>query len=463
MAKSAAFPRSMAPGTLWPAILAGDAAERLAILQQIEANQWRSPEEIRAGQFGQLNHLLRHCRDTIPFYRERLQEAGLDGARDVTPEDWLRLPLLAREDIQKSGKSMVSTAIPRGHGETSTSSTSGSTGKPVTVLATGISRSFWHVVTLREHLWQGRDLKATMAVIRRVPSGEAAYPQGLSLQQWGKSVNDVFETGPLYALEIESSIAQQAEWLARVNPKYLRSYPTNLLALARYCESHGVRLPNLAQCLAFGELVQPHVREACREVWGVEIADAYSSQEMGYMSLQAPGHEHHLVQSDFVLLEVLDPSGRPCRPGEVGRVVVTGLHNFAMPLLRYDIGDFAEVGEPCPSGRGLQVLTRILGRQRNMLVDRDGNQYWPAFGVKALSKIAPLRQFQLAQVFVDRVEARLVPDRALSDNEMARIREHLATRLPGTVTVELKLMDDIPRSAGGKYEDFVNETRPRAG
>ena len=68
MAKRAAFPRSMAPGTLWPAILVGEAAERLAVLQQIEENQWRSPEEIRAGQFRQLNHLLRHCRDTIPFY-----------------------------------------------------------------------------------------------------------------------------------------------------------------------------------------------------------------------------------------------------------------------------------------------------------------------------------------------------------------------------------------------------------
>jgi phenylacetate-CoA ligase len=134
-----------------------------------------------------------------------------------------------------------------------------------------------------------------------------------------------------------------------------------------------------------------------------------------------------------------------------------------MPLLRYEIADFAEVGPPCPTGRGLPVLTRILGRQRNMLIDRDGNEYWPAFGVKTLTKIAPIKQFQLAQVSPDKVEARLVPERALDEAEKAKICEHLASRLPGSVAVELKLLDDIPRGAGGKYEDFVNETPAKPG
>jgi phenylacetate-coenzyme A ligase PaaK-like adenylate-forming protein len=61
-------------------------------------------------------------------------------------------------------------------------------------------------------------------------------------------------------------------------------------------------------------------------------------------------------------VEVLDEEGRPCAPGETGRVVATSLNNFAMPLIRYETGDTAEVGAPCPCGRGLPVLTRIMGR-----------------------------------------------------------------------------------------------------
>jgi phenylacetate-CoA ligase len=458
MSQALNLPRTEIESITWPAIPGPDAARRLAVLQQLETNQWRTADAIREGQFHQLNELVRHAARTVPFYRQRLREADLAGERPITPEDWRQLPLLTRSDIQTAGDSLVSTAVPRAHGQTSKASTSGSTGMPVTVIGTGVTRFFWEVITLREHLWHGRDLAARMAVIRRVRGGAAAYPQGLVQPQWSPAVASVYASGPIHVLDIEASVAQQAEWLARTDPHYLRGYPTNLLSLARHCARHGVQLPNLRQCIAFGELLQPEVREACRDTWGVEIADTYSSQEIGYIALQAPGHEHHLVQAEFALVEVLDRHGRPCGPGEVGRVVVTGLHNFAMPLLRYDIGDYAEVGGPCPSGRGLPVLTRIMGRQRNMLVDRAGNEYWPAFGVRSMIAIAPIRQFQLAQVAVDKVEARLVPERPLRADEQAELRAHLAARMPASVTVELKLLEDIPRTAGGKYEDFVNET-----
>ena len=456
MSSAMNIPTSSIESLLWPAIPGQQAAQRLAILRQLEESQWLSPEEIRDLQFRQLNRLLAHVAATVPFYRQRLQEAGLTGQRAVTPKDWLKMPLLTRRDIQQAGAGLISKKLPSGHGQVHKASTSGSTGTPVTIVTSSINQIFWEVLTLREHLWHQRDLTATMAAIRRIPKG-AAYPDGLSQSGWGGAVSRVFPSGPIHALEIDASVAQQAEWLTRVNPSYLRSYPTNLLSLARYCQDHGVKLPNLKQCLSFGELLHDHVRDACREVWGVEIADTYSSQEIGYMSLQAPGHHHQLVQADVALVEVIDRDGRPCGPGEVGRVVVTSLHNFAMPLLRYEIGDFAEVGGPCPTGRGLPVLTRILGRERNMMVDREGNEYWPAFGVKSLTKIAPLRQFQLAQVAVDKVEARLVPDGAISVEQQEEIRAHLSGRLPATVDVELRLLEDIPRSAGGKYEDFVNE------
>ena len=77
----------------------------------------------------------------------------------------------------------------------------------------------------------------------------------------------------------------------------------------------------------------------------------YSSQEVGYIALQCPENESYHIQAENVLVEILDDDGLPCEPGEVGRVVVTALHNLATPLLRYDIGDYAEVGSPCSCGR----------------------------------------------------------------------------------------------------------------
>jgi phenylacetate-CoA ligase len=158
-----------------------------------------------------------------------------------------------------------------------------------------------------------------------------------------------------------------------------------------------------------------------------------------------------------VLLEVLDAAGAPCAPGEVGRVVVTPLHNFAMPLVRYDIGDYAEAGGPCDCGRGLPVLKRILGRVRNVLVTADGKRYWPAFGMLALSKIAPVLQHQFVQKSYELVEARLVLGARLTAAQEAQFRAHIQSLLPPGMRVELVCCDRIERSASGKFEDLVSE------
>jgi phenylacetate-CoA ligase len=188
----------------------------------------------------------------------------------------------------------------------------------------------------------------------------------------------------------------------------------------------------------------------------------YSANELGYLALQCPRHEHYHVQSEGVLLEVLDAAGRPCAPGEIGRVVITSLHNFAMPLVRYDIGDYAEVGATCPCGRGLPVLARIVGRTRNMLTLATGERYWPNFALRGMTSELPILQHQIVQKAYDRIEARLVTGRRLEAGEEDRLRRQLLSRLPEGFRVDLVYCESIPRGEGGKFEDFVSEVGPRA-
>src|SRR3546814_2899792 len=119
------------------------------------------------------------------------------------------------------------------------------------------------------------------------------------------------------------------------------------------------------------------VRQAVRQAWDLPVKDSYSSEEAGYLAIQCPEHEVYHAQSENVLLEVVDDDGRPCRPGEIGRVLITSLHNFATPLIRYELGDYAEVGAPCACGRGLPVIRRIVGRQRNRLAPPERTTVFP--------------------------------------------------------------------------------------
>jgi phenylacetate-CoA ligase len=137
--------------------------------------------------------------------------------------------------------------------------------------------------------------------------------------------------------------------------------------------------------------------------------------------------------------------------------VVTTLHNFAFPLIRYVVGDYAEVGEPCRCGRGLPVLRRILGRTRNLMKLPDGSSRWPVLGTPDFLSIAPIRQFQFVQRSVDELEIRLAVERPLTADEQARFGEHIIKKLGHPFRLRWAFVPEIPFSSSGKFEDFVRD------
>lgn len=448
-------PNSSVVGLAWPAMPGGVATKLLALMYQLEQSQWWSPESVSEHQFRQLGEVVRQAFETVPFHRQRLEAAGIHPDRELTLEAWHRLPILTRKEVQGSFEALRSRRVPKRHGKISEVTTSGSTGMPVKVLKTELALFFWRAFVLREHLWQRRDLSKTLAAIR-VTAGSAAYPDGARSKVWGNSTGSVFATGPGVSLDISTKIHEQAEWLGRQEATYLLTQPSNLRALAEYCAERELRFPTLRQVLTLGEVLTPEAREACREAWDVAVADSYSSQEIGYLALQCPDHESLHVQSEGVLLEVLDEQGRPCAPGGIGTVVVTPLHNFAMPLLRYALGDYAEVGEPCACGRGLPVLRRVMGRVRNMLRLPNGARQWPTFQ-RALRAAAGFSQAQVVQRSLEELEIRLVVEARLSEADEDQMKERLRELFGYPFRIAVSYHDEIRRSKSGKFEDFLSE------
>ncbi|NNM28500.1 MAG: phenylacetate--CoA ligase family protein, partial [Akkermansiaceae bacterium] len=224
--------------------------------------------------------------------------------------------------------------------------------------------------------------------------------------------------------------------------------------------AHGIRPPKLREVRTLGEIVTPQLREPCREEWGLPLDDMYTSQEFGYIALQCPDCDDLHVQAENVLVEILDDAGQPCAPGETGRVVVTGLQNFAMPLIRYEIGDHAVPGGPCGCGRGLPVLTSVLGRTRNMLVTESGEQRWPVVGYTRFREIAPIRQLQAIQKSFTALHVRVVVESPLSASQEEELKTVLRNALAHPFEITLEYLDRIPPGKSGKFEQFKNELTP---
>lgn len=443
--------RSHVAGVAWPPISTGSAAMLAALLGQLEETQWLPPDDLRQHQFLQLKALAEHAQKHSDHLRLRLARAKLTPADLATPEGLARLPPLARRDVQSADARFFCAVIPEGHAPTGDTHSSGSTGEPVMVKRTVVGQLDWMAITMRDHFWWGRDFSGRQAAIR---ASATSYAEQKS---WGSPASLLFQTGAGMRASLTTPIEELVRLLVRFAPTTLLVHPNVLAAITEHCRANGMRIPSLQSIRTLAETLWRHVRADAEDYFEVRIADCYSSQEVGYLALQCPESGlYHTMEP--VIVEVLDANDEPCREGVAGRVVVTDLHNFATPLIRYDLGDWAEPGGACPCGRGLPTLKRIFGRQRNLILMPDGSRVWPLAGFQRVRDIAPIRQSQFVQHTRERIEVRLVVERPLTEGEQAEVRAMLDRILGHAFDLEFHYFDEaLPLGPGGKFEHFISK------
>jgi phenylacetate-CoA ligase len=446
--------RSDLAGAVWPPVLAGEGAILAALVQQLEASQWLTAHELQARQFEQLAVVAAHFAEHSGEFRRRLAAAGLTSAQIGTPDGLARLPLLTRRDIQ-TAPDLFADTLPPHHGPFAELNTSGSTGEPVHIRRTALNRLDWWAMTMRDHGWHRRNLAGRFCAIRFIDRASV-------LPDWGPPATLLHRTGPSLGLPMTMSITDQLRLLREFRPTSLLVYPSDLAGLLDHIESEGAAgLEELTDIRTVGEILPADLRERTRTVLGIDIADTYSSQELGYVALQCPDSGLYHVMAETCIVELLDDNGHPCAPGEIGRLVVTDLRNFATPLIRYEIRDYAEAAEPCSCGRGLPTLARIIGRNRNLLVKPDGTRSWPQFGYARFREIAGIIQYQCIQHDRERIEFKLRVERTLDADTEARLRGHIQAAMGFPFRIEFTYLDrPIEPGPSGKFEQFISRVMP---
>ena len=433
---------------MWPPVSIDENAVLTALLTQLESTQWLEPQLLEENQARQLNMVAEHHKRHTPAFAARLKASGvsylnsLDRLRQIEP--------LSRREAQALGDRFFAGQVPHRHLPLGTAKTSGATGEPVTVRKTAINRLFWSAFTIRDHLWHARKFSNRMSSIR------ANISKYVDAKDWGAPVRNLFTSGEAQGIPITTDIREQLRLLRRFRPELLIIYPNNLDALVTIWEDEGFDLTSLCHIKTIGETVSDELRSRVKKITGLGIEDNYSSQEAGTIAIQCPASGLYHVMSEALIVEVLKERGEPCDEGEIGRVMVSDLHNLATPLIRYDIGDYAEPGPLCSCGRGLPTLKRIWGRERNLVRLPDGSRNWPLVGFHSFDTVAPVRQYQLIQTALDEIEFRIVTDREVTrDQEEGLIRiVQQALNYPFTITV-VQFRERLPLGSNGKFEEFI--------
>jgi phenylacetate-CoA ligase len=449
-----------------PAAMQSRAEQLIDIQRGLDGSQWQSSADLERLQFARLTTLASHAYNAIPEYRQRLRIAGYRPGRPMDIAIWQNIPVLRRTDLQRLGNALrVRRLSTSQFGDQFEASSSGSTGVPVRVWKSDLDWFMWQAICMREELWHGDDCAGTYAAIKGFAGSDFAAeqladlrsPTGLILPDWGPPMNLVRKTGASALIHGSVSMSDKAAFLIRVQPRYLLTAPSGLRLLAQYFRDHDLRLPSLKSVRTVSERLDDDVRLLCQEVFSCKIVHNYSANEVGYMAVQCPQCTHYHVQSEVVYLEILDEHGAPCPPGRIGRVIVTPLHNFAMPLLRYEVGDEAEFGEPCSCGRGLPVIRNIIGRTADYLTLPDGSRRRVTYNVYRMSGLRAVREYQVVQTSLHDIEVRVVAARALETAETAEILDIMTREFGGDFRIAVVERDELPRTAAGKLRPFISE------
>lgn len=386
-----------------------------------------------------------------------MNERGLRPDDICTVEDLPKLPRLTKDIVRRNFADLQSRAVPRkdlveGH-------TSGTTGSPFAIL--------WDKsvsIANNAFLWRGRrwagirfgDKYASLLGRTIVPLRQRRPP----FWRFNKAWNQL----------LLSSFHLRREWLPYYiealqahGVKAIEAYPSTIYVLARHLEEQGATLP--LQCvLTSSETLLPLQRELIERQFQCRVYDAYSQAERSMFSAECDRHEGHHLHSEFGIAEIVDDDSAPVPRGSCGMVLATGLWNFGMPLFRYEVGDVSGYQEgACSCGRGLPLLQPVTTKAEDIVVTPDG-RFVTASGLTHPFK--PLHGIECSQIIQEETAQLLIrivrcPD--YDDRESEILIREMQRRVGPDMRIRLEFVEEIPRTANGKYRWVISKLPLRFG
>ncbi len=404
--------------------------------QEIRRAQYRPAQEMAAWQLSRLRALVDHASRHTSFYGERLAAAGVEGNQLGTLDDVARLPITTKEQVQANFPDRI-VATDRPRDDWQFVGSRGTTNRVVVVhdfqrrdlsLAT-------HLVAMTEDA--PYDLGQPGIMIPPDDCSTLCGPAGLRAASVPRHVWNMLRQGrwrdpeaqsDLRGLVMENWIRRTTVWepfgpegthieprrleayLARLHaarPRLLKALPEYLRGMARHLLATGATPPALRVIKPMGAHLAEAPRREIESAFRCPVRMDYGSREMGSMAVDCRHRQGLHVLSDQFLIEVVR-DGRPVAPGEVGEVLVTDMHNWAMPLVRYRIGDMARLDTtPCACGRRTPRL-HLEGRREDTLVTPDLRLLTPEAVCAFFYSQPGVDEFQLAES-PTRFEVQIVP------------------------------------------------------
>lgn len=386
--------------------------------------------------------MLRHAYENVPFYHRRFDEAGVKPSDVQWVEDLSKIPLTSKEEVQAAPRDFISGSVDMS--KCIHASTSGSTGIPLTVLEDKASADYSGALWARALLENGLKLSDKMAIIKN----PAYFPKRKGmLKLLRRKYVSLFD-----------DVERQLEILADYQPDVMRGVTSSMERIAAANKSGGSLIkPRLV--FSGAELMNEGYRKEISSSFSCDVLDYYGCVEFGLLAWECREHRGYHLNVEGTVVEFLS-GGEAVGIGEEGEVVCTSLGNYAMPLIRYRLGDVAVPSdEACPCGVTLPLMKMVKGRADDFVVTPDGRHIYasPLF-YNIYTRMEGIEQFRIVQDRRDKLRIQLVlrKDFPNENQVLEEAKKKIQDFFGENMHIELELLEKIERDPAGKLRMFIS-------
>lgn len=424
----------------------------------LEKTQYLPIDEIARLQNKNLRALITHSYRTVPYYHRIFKEKGLRPEDIKTVRDLGKLPVLKKVDVRENFADLISKNFPKNK---LIPYQTGGTGSPLRFYITKDQMSWEVAAEYRAYAWADYKfgdscftLWGAQTDLQRARGGIARKVAGLLSRT---TVVDPFFLS-------DEVLSDFVDIVKRLNPKVIRGYATPVYVLSRYLLEKGIDDVRPKTVITSAETLFKPMRKTIEEAFGCDVFDYYGSREIGGIAFECEEHNGYHITAENVVVEFVR-DGDNVEPEQNGMIVLTGLRNYGMPLIRYENGD---VGEPskevCNCGRGLQLMKSIMGRLSQFLAgcEKGSGRIVPLHASLMMDHFmthlkSPPQNYRIIQESVDYLIIKIVKSKNYSNEDTGLFVKQLRDYLGTDVKIEVQFVDDLPPLPSGKRSPIISK------
>jgi phenylacetate-CoA ligase len=417
----------------------------ILLFRRLRNNLSLPKADLEAIQVGKLKALISHAYENVPYYRKLFACAGIEPNAIKGVEDLARIPTTDKLTLQsQAAEEILARGIKRDRCVTDV--TSGSTGIPLQVHFTQRDYMIRSLSFIRTFIELGYKLTHRQALVcdTRFVNNRTSWFQRLGILR-------------KQYVPVQFALDKQIQVLMDYRPHFIHGYPQSLAIIADELLKRGIDSVSPAMVCTGAELVGQKTREKINAAFGVEMADSYATIESGMIAWQCKVLKGYHINVDNLVLEFLH-NGKPVQPGEPGRVVVTNLHSYAMPIIRYELGDVCTPSDSlCSCGIQLPLMSVVEGRVDDLVKTPSGKMISPNSITNVMEAVDGIGQFRVIQERKDLMVIEIVEGAGFSKNTPLRVQDLLRELVGHDMYIEVQMVSEISKEHTGKIRSVISK------